>query len=75
MARETQSKRGTEGSRPVREHAMRKPSQAQFDRDAESGNRRIEIRLLALEILRQHSGPGILTMGEAVAQARRELGL
>ncbi len=75
MARETQSKRGTEGSRPVREDAMSVSSKSQFDRDAECGNRRIQIRVLALEILRQHSGPGILTMGEAVAQARRELGL
>ena len=75
MARETQSKRGTEGSRPVREDAMSVSSKSQFDRDAECGNRRIQVRELALEILRQHSGPGILTMGEAVAQARRELGL
>ena len=54
---------------------MSASTKSQFDRDAECGNRRIQVRELALEILRQHSGPGILTMGEAVAQARRELGL
>lgn len=49
-------------------------TKSQFDRDAECGNRRIQVRELALEILRQHSGPGILTLGQAVAQAKTELG-
>lgn len=43
--------------------------------DAQLGNDRLNVRFLALEILRQYSGPSILTMSEAVAQARKELGL
>ncbi len=74
MARETQSKRGTEGSRPVREDAMSVSTKSQFDRDAEWGNRRIQVREFALEILRSHHGAGILTLGEAVARAKAELG-
>ncbi len=52
---------------------MSASSKSQFDRDAEWGNRRIEVRELALEILRSHHGAGIMTMSEAVAQAKAEL--
>lgn len=52
---------------------MSASSKSQFDRDAEWGNRRIQVRELALEILRSHHGAGILTLGEAVARAKAEL--
>ncbi len=45
------------------------------DRNAKWGNDRLNVHSLAIEILRQHSGPSIMTMAEAVTQARRELGL
>ncbi len=43
------------------------------DRDAAWGNDRLAVHTLAIEILRQHQGPSILTMAEAVTQARSEL--
>ncbi len=38
--------------------------------DAQLGNERLAIRTLAIEILRQHTGPSIMTMAEAIPEAR-----
>ena len=38
--------------------------------DAQLGNERLAIRTLAIEILRQHTGPSIMTMAEASTEAR-----
>jgi hypothetical protein len=47
---------------------------SQADRDAQWGNDRLKVHFLAMEILRQHSGPSLMTMAEAVTQAKKELG-
>lgn len=45
----------------------------QQDRDDARQNERLKVRELALEILRQHSGPDILTMLAATQRARAEI--
>lgn len=44
-----------------------------FDRDARRANFKLQQHHLAMEILRQSSGPDIMTMAEAMRQAKREL--
>lgn len=45
------------------------------DRNAAWGNDRLNVHSLAMEIRRQHSGPSIMTMAEAVTLAQRTLAL
>lgn len=45
------------------------------DRNAQWGNDRLNVHSLATEILRQYSGPSIMTMAEATTKARRVLAL
>ena len=50
---------------------MVKTTISNYDRDAAWGNDRLNVHTLAIEILRQHQGPSILTMAEAVTLARQ----